>query len=57
VLVNAKNVATTKSLLALSNLPDIEEIHTVAGDSGMMLKVLACDTEGVGGTAPQGARH
>jgi len=47
VLVNAKNVVATKRLLALSDLPEIEEIHTVAGDSGVMLKVRARDTEGL----------
>ncbi|MEQ9947810.1 Lrp/AsnC family transcriptional regulator [Pectobacterium aroidearum] len=45
VLVNTKNVVSTKRLLALSDLPEIEEFHTVAGDCGVMLKVRARDTE------------
>lgn len=45
VLVDTKNVASTKRLLSLSSLPEIEEIHTVAGDSCVMLKVRAHDTE------------
>lgn len=45
VLVNTKNVVSTKRLLTLSNLPEIEEIHTVTGDSSVMLKVRARDTE------------
>jgi DNA-binding Lrp family transcriptional regulator len=45
VLVNTKNVLSTKRLLTLSNLPEIEEIHTVAGDSSVVLKVRAHDTE------------
>lgn len=47
VLVNTKNVVATKRLLTLSNLPEIEEIHTVAGDCGVMLKVRAQETEGL----------
>lgn len=47
VLVNTKNVVATKRLLTLSNLPEIEEIHTVAGDCGVMLKVRATETEGL----------
>jgi Lrp/AsnC family leucine-responsive transcriptional regulator len=45
VLVNTKNVVSTKRLLTLNNLPEIEEIHTVTGDSCVMLKVRAHDTE------------
>lgn len=45
VLVNTKNVAATKRLLSLANLPEIEEVHTVAGDCGVILKVRARETE------------
>jgi len=45
VLVNTKNATSTKRLLALSNLPEIEEIHTVAGDSSVIIKVRAQNTE------------
>jgi Lrp/AsnC family leucine-responsive transcriptional regulator len=45
VLVNTKNVVSTKRLLTLSSLPEIEEIHTVAGDSSVILKVRAQNTE------------
>lgn len=45
VLVNTKNAVSTKRLLTLSSLPEIEEIHTVAGDSSVILKVRALDTE------------
>ncbi|QEI06825.1 Lrp/AsnC family transcriptional regulator [Pigmentiphaga aceris] len=47
VLVNTKNVVSTKRLLTLNNLPEIEEMHTVAGDSGVMLKVRVRETEGL----------
>lgn len=45
ILVNTKNVVSTKRLLMLSSLPEIEEIHTVTGDSSVMLKVRAQSTE------------
>lgn len=47
VLVNTKNVISTKRLLSLRNLPEIEEMHTVAGDSGVLLKVRVRETEGL----------
>ncbi|MEI7085828.1 Lrp/AsnC family transcriptional regulator [Pectobacterium versatile] len=47
VLVNTKSVLSTKRLLILSDLPEIEEFHTVAGDSCVMLKVRTRDTEGL----------
>lgn len=45
ILVNTKNVVSTKRLLQLSSLPEIEEIHTVAGDSSVIIKVRAQNTE------------
>ena len=45
ILVNTKNVVSTKRLLALASLPEIEEIHTVTGDSSVVLKVRPRDTE------------
>ncbi|MBX3568413.1 MAG: Lrp/AsnC family transcriptional regulator [Rhizobiaceae bacterium] len=47
VLVNTRNVASTKRLLELSGLQEIEEIHTVAGDSGVLVKARLRDTEGL----------
>jgi Lrp/AsnC family leucine-responsive transcriptional regulator len=47
ILVGTKNVVSTKRLLTLSSLPEIEEIHTVAGDSSVILKVRAQNTEGL----------
>ena len=40
-----RRCSSTKRLLSLSSLPDVEEIHTVAGDSAVMLKVRPRDTE------------
>ena len=45
VLVTTNSVASTRRLLELGALPSVEEIHTVAGDSAVMLKVRPRDTE------------
>lgn len=45
VLVDAHNIASTHKLVALADLPEVEEIHTVAGDSCVMIKVRTKDTE------------
>lgn len=47
VLVNTKNVVSTRRLLTLGHLPEIEEMHTVAGDSCVLLKVRVRETEGL----------
>ena len=45
VLVTTNGIASTRRLLELGALPSVEEIHTVAGDSAVMLKVRPRDTE------------
>lgn len=45
VLVNTISIASTKRVLTLAALPGVEEIHTVAGDCGVIIKVRARDTE------------
>lgn len=47
VLVNTKNLVSTKRLLTLANVPEIEEMHTVAGDACVLLKVRVRETEGL----------
>lgn len=42
--VNTSSWAVTRSILSLKALPEVEEIHTVAGDSAMLLKVRTQDT-------------
>jgi Lrp/AsnC family leucine-responsive transcriptional regulator len=37
--------AVTRQLLALQELSDVEEIHTVTGESAMLLKVRTRDTQ------------
>lgn len=45
VHVNTKSLIVSRQLLKLSSLPEIEEIHTVTGESGMLLKVRTRDTQ------------
>lgn len=45
VLVTTRGTSATKRLLELSSIPDVEEIHTVAGDNAVMLKIRPRDTE------------
>ncbi|WP_368577414.1 Lrp/AsnC family transcriptional regulator [Acinetobacter pittii] len=42
--VDTTSWAVTRSILSLKALPEIEEIHTVAGDSAMLLKVRTQNT-------------
>jgi Lrp/AsnC family transcriptional regulator, leucine-responsive regulatory protein len=45
VHVNTRSLIVSRQLLKLSSLPEIEEIHTVTGESGMLLKVRTRDTQ------------
>jgi Lrp/AsnC family transcriptional regulator, leucine-responsive regulatory protein len=45
VHVDTTSWAVTRQLLALEELPDVEEIHTVTGESAMLLKVRTEDTQ------------
>lgn len=45
VHVDTKSWAVTRQLLELKELPDIEEIHTVTGESAVLLKVRTSDTQ------------
>jgi DNA-binding Lrp family transcriptional regulator len=45
VHVDTKSWAVTRQLLQLAELPDVEEIHTVTGESAMLLKVRTRDTQ------------
>ena len=44
VHVDMTSWAFTRQLLALRELPEVEEIHTVTGDSAVLLKVRTRDT-------------
>jgi len=43
--VDTPSWAVTRSILSLKSLSDVEEIHTVAGDSAMLLKVRTQNTQ------------
>ncbi|WP_299999562.1 Lrp/AsnC family transcriptional regulator [uncultured Cedecea sp.] len=43
--VDTSSWAVTRSILSLKSLPEVEEIHTVAGDSAMLLKVRTQNTQ------------
>ena len=45
VHVDTSNWMVGRQLVQLEELPDIEEIHTVTGDSAMLLKVRTRDTQ------------
>ena len=45
VHVDTTSWAVTRHLLALKDLPDVEEIHTVTGNSATLLKVRTRDTQ------------
>jgi Lrp/AsnC family leucine-responsive transcriptional regulator len=45
VHVDTKSWAVTRQLLQLAELPDVEEIHTVTGETAMLLKVRTRDTQ------------
>jgi DNA-binding Lrp family transcriptional regulator len=45
VHVDTSSWAVTRQLLQLAEFPDVEEIHTVTGESAMLLKVRTRDTQ------------
>ena len=45
--VDTASWAVTRQLLKLKELPEVEEIHTMTGESAMMLKVRTRDTQGL----------
>ncbi|QND53269.1 Lrp/AsnC family transcriptional regulator [Phyllobacterium sp. 628] len=49
VHVDTKGWGKTPELMAISELPEVEEIHSVAGDSCMLLKVRTEDTRALEG--------
>ena len=45
VFVVTENVAATRHLVALAALPEVEEIHSIVGDTAAILKVRSRDTK------------
>lgn len=44
VTVSTKSWVTTRKLLRLSEIPDVEEIHTITGENAMLIKIRTADT-------------
>lgn len=49
VHVDTQGWGKTPDLMRITSLPEIEEIHSVAGDSSLLLKVRARDTQALEG--------
>ncbi len=49
VLVDTRGWGKTPELLAIASYPEVEEIHSVAGDACMLLKVRTADTRALEG--------
>lgn len=47
LVVDTSSYSATRSLLQFTTRPEVEEIHTVAGDGCVLIKVRAVDTEGL----------
>lgn len=45
LVVDTSSYNATRQLLAFANRPEVEELHTVAGDGCVLVKVRADDTE------------
>lgn len=45
LVVDTSSYSATRRLLEFSNRPEVEEIHTVAGDGCVLVKVRTVDTE------------
>ncbi|MCA0946784.1 Lrp/AsnC family transcriptional regulator [Salipiger pacificus] len=47
LVVDTSSYSATRNLLKFSQRPEVEELHTVAGDGCVLIKVRAVDTEGL----------
>jgi Lrp/AsnC family leucine-responsive transcriptional regulator len=47
IQVNTSSFESVSALKKLSALPEVEEIHTITGESSLLLKVRTCDTQGL----------
>lgn len=47
LVVDTSSYGATRELLKFSDRPEVEELHTVAGDGCVLIKVRAIDTEGL----------
>ena len=56
VHVDTTSWAVTRQLLKFKELPEVEEIHTVTGESAMLLKVRTRDTQSLDGVTGRPAK-
>lgn len=47
LVVDTSSYSATRNLLKFADRPEVEELHTVAGDGCVLIKVRAVDTEGL----------
>ncbi|MBE3640492.1 Lrp/AsnC family transcriptional regulator [Mangrovicoccus algicola] len=47
LVVDTSSYGATRGLLKFADRPEVEELHTVAGDGCVLIKVRAVDTEGL----------
>ncbi|ADO43337.1 transcriptional regulator, AsnC family protein [Ketogulonicigenium vulgare Y25] len=47
LVVDTSSYSATRKLLKFTDRPEVEELHTVAGDGCVLIKVRAVDTEGL----------
>ena len=47
LVVDTSSYSATRNLLKFADRPEVEELHTVAGDGCVLTKVRAIDTEGL----------
>ncbi|KAA3499567.1 Lrp/AsnC family transcriptional regulator [Rhizobium rhizogenes] len=45
LVIDTSSYSATRALLAFTERPEVEEVHTVAGDGCVLVKVRAADTE------------
>ncbi|MCY1299029.1 Regulatory protein AsnC [compost metagenome] len=45
VTVNTKKWSTTRQLLTLIELADVEEVHTITGENALLIKIRTRDTQ------------
>ena len=45
LVIDTSNYCATRKLLTFADRPEVEELHTVAGDGCVLIKVRAADTE------------
>lgn len=45
ILINTRTIAGSRQVAMLRNLPEIEEMHSITGENGMLLKVRTADAQ------------